>query len=297
MGNASGSTVDSSESSPQSDPGAFDEINAYSLLALYVFLALVVYLIAVYRRESHRRDEVERAVRRARAGRDRKCRTILFVIAHPDDECMFFAPSILTLNSNPDTVVHILCLSNGNYDGKGCEREKELEGSCAILGISACNVTILNKSELQDDPNVLWDADIVGKHVLHQVVKCDAQMIITFDEDGISNHPNHIAAYRGVRKLVVERKLPSGVRAFSLESIHILRRFVSFLEIPVSFVLSAIRGSKVLVLSPNGVLRAQKAMKAHASQFVWFRRLNIIFSRYLVINSISSITVDSPEVG
>jgi N-acetylglucosaminylphosphatidylinositol deacetylase len=38
-------------------------------------------------------------------------KNILVVIAHPDDECMFFAPSMLALS--PKNNIQLLCLSNG----------------------------------------------------------------------------------------------------------------------------------------------------------------------------------------
>ena len=37
---------------------------------------------------------------------------ILFVTAHPDDECMFFGPSVLSAVENGRSV-HLLCLSTG----------------------------------------------------------------------------------------------------------------------------------------------------------------------------------------
>ena len=40
----------------------------------------------------------------------------LLVIAHPDDECMFFTPTLLGLQSQ-NVVVHVLCLSTGNFAG------------------------------------------------------------------------------------------------------------------------------------------------------------------------------------
>lgn len=39
---------------------------------------------------------------------------VLFVTAHPDDECMFFAPTILTLTRCGLYDVFLLCLSSGN---------------------------------------------------------------------------------------------------------------------------------------------------------------------------------------
>ena len=36
----------------------------------------------------------------------------------------------------------------------------------------------------------------------------------------------------------------------------------------------------------------QNAMQAHASQYVWFRRLYVLWSRYLFINTFLSIDMD-----
>lgn len=41
-------------------------------------------------------------------------RRVLIVTAHPDDECMFFGPTILSLTQrNEPCTVYLLCLSNG----------------------------------------------------------------------------------------------------------------------------------------------------------------------------------------
>ena len=39
-------------------------------------------------------------------------RNVLFVIAHPDDECMFFGPTIIHLTAAGHKV-HLICLSTG----------------------------------------------------------------------------------------------------------------------------------------------------------------------------------------
>jgi N-acetylglucosaminylphosphatidylinositol deacetylase len=41
-----------------------------------------------------------------------KDQTVLILTAHPDDECMFFSPTIQALNSVAN--VHVLCLSQGS---------------------------------------------------------------------------------------------------------------------------------------------------------------------------------------
>lgn len=61
---------------------------------------------------------------------------ICLLIAHPDDEAMFFAPTLLALTS-PETGNHvkILCLSTGNADGLGETRRRELVKSALLLGL------------------------------------------------------------------------------------------------------------------------------------------------------------------
>lgn len=67
---------------------------------------------------------------------------ILLLTAHPDDECMFFAPTVLRLLafSDPSHVnaydMYSLCLSTGNADGAGAMRKEELAGSLDVLGVS-----------------------------------------------------------------------------------------------------------------------------------------------------------------
>jgi N-acetylglucosaminylphosphatidylinositol deacetylase len=39
----------------------------------------------------------------------------LLITAHPDDECMFFAPTILALTRTAPEDVYLLCLSNGMF--------------------------------------------------------------------------------------------------------------------------------------------------------------------------------------
>lgn len=41
------------------------------------------------------------------------CKRVLVVTAHPDDECMFFGPTIVALSKRDECCVYLLCLSNG----------------------------------------------------------------------------------------------------------------------------------------------------------------------------------------
>ena len=64
-----------------------------------------------------------------------KSQNVLLVTAHPDDEAMFFAPTILSLSRKPSIDLFHLCLSSGNADGLGVIRKAELTNSLDILGI------------------------------------------------------------------------------------------------------------------------------------------------------------------
>ena len=112
--------------------------------------------------------------------------TIILVIAHPDDECMFFYPTISRAKR-----LHIICLSNGGYDGLGEQREKELQRAARRLGASA---TCINNAALQDGPHA-WDPSVVAANVgpwLHA-----GAVVVTFDRYGASGHANHVAVYHG----------------------------------------------------------------------------------------------------
>ena len=67
-----------------------------------------------------------------------KAANVLLLTAHPDDECMFFSPTILALlAAEPPPNLYSLCLSVGNADGLGVTRREELGRSLDVLGIEA----------------------------------------------------------------------------------------------------------------------------------------------------------------
>ncbi|KAJ9180910.1 hypothetical protein P3X46_009097 [Hevea brasiliensis] len=75
-------------------------------------------------------------------------KNVLLVVAHPDDESMFFSPTISYLISRGHNL-HILCLSIGNADGMGNARKHELYKACAVLKVPVQQVNVLDHPELQ----------------------------------------------------------------------------------------------------------------------------------------------------
>ncbi|XP_067823978.1 N-acetylglucosaminyl-phosphatidylinositol de-N-acetylase isoform X1 [Heptranchias perlo] len=205
----------------------------------------------------------------------------LLVTAHPDDECMFFAPALVRL-AGLGLPVHLLCLSTGNFYNQGEVRKKELLQSCAVLGIPSSRVTILDHRDLPDHPGVQWDPELISMFILRHIQIHHISLVLTFDEDGVSGHANHIAVYYAIRNLYSERRLPNRCQVLVLESTNILRRYISILDLPISW----LRPHHVMcILHSQENQQAREAMYCHQSQLLWFRHVYLYISRYMFINT------------
>ncbi|XP_036268473.1 N-acetylglucosaminyl-phosphatidylinositol de-N-acetylase isoform X2 [Pipistrellus kuhlii] len=131
----------------------------------------------------------------------------LLVIAHPDDEAMFFAPTLLGL-ARLGRQLFLLCFSAGNYYNQGEIRKKELLQSCDVLGIPPTNVMIIDSRDFPDDPAVQWDTERVASVLLQHMEANDINLVVTFDAGGVSGHRNHVALHAAVRALHSEGKVP-----------------------------------------------------------------------------------------
>ncbi|KAM6372800.1 N-acetylglucosaminyl-phosphatidylinositol de-N-acetylase isoform 3-T4 [Pluvialis apricaria] len=138
----------------------------------------------------------------------------LLVTAHPDDEAMFFAPTVLGLG-RAGARPAVLCCSAGNYYNQGEIRKKELEQSCFLLGVPASNVTVIDHRDLPDNPAVEWDTRLLAAFVLKHIEANNINLVVTFDAGGVSGHANHISLYTALRYLHSERKLPEESNAVS----------------------------------------------------------------------------------
>ncbi|XP_054996163.1 N-acetylglucosaminyl-phosphatidylinositol de-N-acetylase isoform X1 [Sorex araneus] len=149
----------------------------------------------------------ERTRSREQAGLRGGGRRALLVIAHPDDEAMFFAPTVLGLGRGGHRL-SLLCFSTGNYYNQGKIRKKELMQSCEVLGIPPSGVMIIDNRDFPDDPGVHWDTESVASVLLQHIQVNGISLVVTFDARGVSGHNNHIALYTAVRSLHSEGKLP-----------------------------------------------------------------------------------------
>ncbi|KAL5397293.1 hypothetical protein PMIN03_006271 [Paraphaeosphaeria minitans] len=239
---------------------------------------------------------------------------ILLLIAHPDDEAMFFAPTLLAL-TRPELGNHvkILCLSSGDADGLGEARKKELVKSGLQLGLrSADDILVIEDSNFPDSMTVAWHPRLISNLLIatfaskmasvssKQAPQASIDAIITFDAHGISSHPNHISLYNGAHaflKALMHRH--SGwdcpIKLYTLTTTSILRKYLSIVDAPATMVGAVVRKKElggfptplVFASSPVGCRTAQKAMTtAHESQMRWFRWGWITVSRYMVLNDL-----------
>mmetsp|Transcript_8970 Transcript_8970/g.37018 ORF Transcript_8970/g.37018 Transcript_8970/m.37018 type:complete len:317 (+) Transcript_8970:118-1068(+) len=212
---------------------------------------------------------------------------VALVIAHPDDEAMFFAPFVSSAAA-AGKEVFLLCLSTGNYDGLGAVRKQELGRSCEVLGVMAWEC--VDDKELQDGPKEAWPVPTVVARVRSFVEKHRCGTVLTFDDWGVSHHPNHISTFRGVREYLHEEKAVReegkggrNIQGFSLESTSIWRKYAG----PLDALYSALASPYAYFTPLPSASFA--SMKAHHSQFVWFRWLFVCFSRYGYVNTFDPI--------
>lgn len=202
--------------------------------------------------------------------------SILLVTAHPDDESMFFAPTVLQMTHN-GLSVDLLCLSHGNYDGMGAQRVKELQLAALELGIR--HVEVIDSDKLPDDPSSRWSVDAIKYFVLITCDRFNSNYIVSFDRNGVSSHPNHCDLSAALQTIHGQGHLPP---LLCLKSLGLMRKYINLFD----SVMQLFDGSESHVIQ-NPLCRyiiAWKAMLNHKSQLIWFRWLYLFFSTYMYKN-------------
>jgi N-acetylglucosaminylphosphatidylinositol deacetylase len=194
-----------------------------------------------------------------------------------------------------------------------------------VLGIGENDVDVVEDPHLPDGMGIEWPAAEVASRIASHAEAIAADVLITFDNHGVSGHANHRACYHGLLCLLErqrrslstppggdnesptrrrtrrqnrqplndetvvaetkpkKRRLP--LKAFVLESTNLARKYIGLLDIPLSLAV----GEFTYVHTDPWVTLA--AMSAHHSQFVWYRKLFIVFSRYVYVNTLHAVTL------
>ena len=219
----------------------------------------------------------------------------VLVVAHPDDESMFFAPTLLSLM---DKEVWIISLSKGNYDGLGKVRAQELLKAAQLLGVSHCLF-----GTLEDNPYVEWKSAEVAETLERMLSVEESIHVLTFDEGGISGHVNHKDTYRGVQYWLSTTTSQKNVTAWKLTTVY--NPIYKYLPLLVvwQYLMALLFGDRSTAKSSSVTLPRDcfcwkpwivwNAMATHASQFVWYRRLFVLFSCYTYHNQWQEIIPES----
>lgn len=243
-------------------------------------------------------------------------KSICLLIAHPDDEAMFFAPTLLALN-RPELGNHvkILCLSSGDADGLGHIRKRELEQSGLRLGLrSKDDVVVVEDQNFPDSMSVTWNPKLIANVLTQlfapgmartpasQAPKSVINVLVTFDAYGVSSHPNHISLHNGAKSFL--RALMTRhagwecpVNLYTLTTTNVLRKYSWVIDLPLTLALSL--GSKkdqksgtfptplFFFSGPSQYWKSRGAMtECHVSQMRWFRWGWIAVSRYMYVNDL-----------
>ncbi|NXS35727.1 PIGL acetylase, partial [Pomatostomus ruficeps] len=150
-------------------------------------------------------------------------------------------------------------------------------------------IALLIFRDLPDNPAVEWDTQLLATLVLQHIEAKNINLVVTFDAGGVSGHANHVSLYAAVRYSVCSLLwVPPWAAAgrcqvLVLESVNLLRKYISFLDVLISCLLPR---DALFILTEEETEQAKRAMRCHRSQLLWFRRLYLLCSRYLVVNSL-----------
>ena len=129
-----------------------------------------------------------------------------------------------------------------------------------------------------------WAPDLIAEKISQYCRQKEAtegpdgkiDIIVTFDDWGVSNHPNHIAIFYGVEKLM-QKKLVD-VEVMTLSSVIWFRKFILIFDVNL-IIMDEWQAFRY------NVCEAYSTLAEHETQNVWFRKLFVLFSRYTYINS------------
>ncbi|MFZ5922976.1 MAG: PIG-L deacetylase family protein [Chloroflexota bacterium] len=124
--------------------------------------------------------------------------SLLAVFAHPDDES-FRPGGTLALLARRGVRVQVLTATRGQAGSRGnpplcapeglpAMRENELRCACSALGIESPILL-----DYQDGQLAAADPERLAAQILQVVKEIRPQVMLTFDADGLSGHPDHIA--------------------------------------------------------------------------------------------------------
>lgn len=142
--------------------------------------------------------------------------TIGVIFAHPDDEAFGVAGTCAKYAAQ-GAASALLCVTAGEAGMTGgladsqaslaALRRAELECAGQVMGLA--DLRILNYA---DGGAATWDRAALAEQITAFLGSHSPSVVITFDPNGITRHPDHIATHEVVRQVVLEAGPALGVR-------------------------------------------------------------------------------------
>jgi LmbE family N-acetylglucosaminyl deacetylase len=152
---------------------------------------------------------------RAAAAELARHRRVLAVVAHPDDES-FGLGAVLWELVRAGSEVSLLCLTHGeasSLHGVAGDlhliRARELRGAAHVLGLG--EVSLLNHP---DGGLAGLEVERLAADVVAMAGKVEPDLLLVFDEDGVTGHPDHRRATEAARHAA--RSLGVSVAAWAI---------------------------------------------------------------------------------
>lgn len=122
-------------------------------------------------------------------------RSVLVVVAHPDDET-FGLGAVIDAMTSAGSAVHVLCFTRGEASTLNerdadlpAARAEELRQASAELGVASCTLLDYPDGGLAAVPRPELEAQVTGLAARH-----GADGLLVFDDTGITGHRDHQAA-------------------------------------------------------------------------------------------------------
>ena len=182
-------------------------------------------------------------------------KTLLAVLAHPDDET-FGMGGTLALYARRGVSVQLVCATRGEvgeidpeyketYQSAACLRTQELRCAADMLGIEAIHFLNYRDSGMPGSPDnthpkalAAQPVEQVAREVAHLIRKIRPDVVLTFDPIGGYRHPDHIAIQQATVlgfSLAGEADFidPEGLMAFGPEKLYFHTMNRTFLKMAV----------------------------------------------------------------
>lgn len=182
-----------------------------------------------------------------------------------------------------------------------------------MLGVQhESDVLVIEDKNFPDSMHVTWNPRLISNLLTatfapkmasipsSKAPEATMDILITFDDYGVSNHPNHRSLYHGsvsFLKALMSRHAgwECPVSLYTLTSLSMLRKYGSIVDAPATMFSMIFRkkergGLPTPLLFASGMGEYQTArsamVKGHKSQMVWFRWGWITLGRYMVMNDL-----------